>query len=491
MIGVLVFLFYQMYFLIQVHNTLTAHQQNDLRMPQNSQVQSVEQSNGEVQQVQQNTAVQQQFATTHQKHSDVAKPPMPNYHPPPKQRLLPKRVITIFGAESSGTTFLSTALGVATGAFTEGGMWQPVPVSDRWKWEKDVERRVMSANGEWELQHISQPWGWNCKTHNTVDVVEALIPEECSRLEYYPQYTFRQGDGILFKNKGKPPNTPPPISPDLTPEEKKIQERCRNEVHVTNKDNWSCGAKCGSSPAYEGFALYPKRFSVNITSHIEWYLSRGVDITVIISVRDRTIHMKGKTNHCPNESLRDREEEMALQLMKEAIEKYGKRGTKVGEKQRAIVVSYEGLMGIQEAYLLELYAQIGIDSTYAPLFKDGNAKYVTKQNNLRIGNGHTYKAKQLDVVQTSTKETLPKRLISVVGLEGSGVVFISNVLAIAAGAYERKLNDGELEIQHFTSPTCCGDGNELNRLKVVDLYSSSEVGKQAANPDLFIVNITR
>ncbi|KAL7477113.1 hypothetical protein ACHAW6_002926 [Cyclotella cf. meneghiniana] len=436
--------------------------------------------------------------------SFLAKPPMPKFPPPPKQKLLPKRLITIFGAESSGTTFLSTALGVATGAFAAEGKWQPVPLTLNWKFEKGVDRRVMSDDGEWEIQHISLPWGWNCAAHETVDIVEALIPEECSRSEYYPQYTLRKGDGILFKNKGIPPIIPPPIIPDFTLEEKRILDLCRNEVHITkNNLTWSCGAKCGSG-AYDGFALYPKRFSVNISSHIDWYLSRGVDVTAILSVRDRNIHMKGKKIHCRNEALREKEEELALQLMDEALNRYGKRGSN-GDKERAIVVSYEGLMVIQEAYLFELYQQLGINSTYTPVFSDGNAKYVTKQNAVRknadIEISKTKKNYE-SIKQSHTNDLLPKRLISVTGLQSSGTTLLSNVLGVALGIFpdgrsvvapgRAQTDGGEWAVQAFSLPfrCSCQKDKELNELRVVEAYVPSESDRFSSDQDRLIVNIT-
>ena len=51
------------------------------------------------------------------------RPPKPNQPPPPKEHLLPRKVITVVGPESSGTTFLASALGVAVGTFTEKGGW--------------------------------------------------------------------------------------------------------------------------------------------------------------------------------------------------------------------------------------------------------------------------------------------------------------------------------------------------------------------------------
>ena len=83
------------------------------------------------------------------------------------QRLsvLPKRLITVFGTESSGSTFLATTLGIATGVFPKNGKQVTLP-SDRNNntgrtiVQRTVSKRARSANGDIEIQHLSLPWGW-------------------------------------------------------------------------------------------------------------------------------------------------------------------------------------------------------------------------------------------------------------------------------------------------------------------------------------------
>ena len=83
------------------------------------------------------------------------------------QRLsvLPKRLITVFGTESSGSTFLATTLGIATGVFPKNGKQVTLP-SDRNNntgrtiVQRSVSKRARSANGDIEIQHLSLPWGW-------------------------------------------------------------------------------------------------------------------------------------------------------------------------------------------------------------------------------------------------------------------------------------------------------------------------------------------
>ena len=124
-------------------------------------------------------------------------------------------------------------------------------------------------------------------------------------------------------------------------------------------------------------------YALLIASHIEWYLSRGVDITVVLPMRDHSISMKEKLkDDCPMDARAEKDNEMALAIKKEAYEKYGKHGSllKSGDKERVIAVSYEGLLGLKDVYLFDLYHQLGINSTYSPAFIDDNAKYVTSQS---------------------------------------------------------------------------------------------------------------
>jgi hypothetical protein len=92
-------------------------------------------------------------------------------------------------------------------------------------------------------------------------------------------------------------------------------------------------------------------------SHIEWYLARGVDITVVISMRDRSISRAAKyKEHCHVEAAANKENEMALLLIDEAIKKYGTRGD--GDAERVITVSYEAMMQFRESYLFDLYHRV-------------------------------------------------------------------------------------------------------------------------------------
>ena len=43
-------------------------------------------------------------------------------------------------------------------------------------------------------------------------------------------------------------------------------KKCRIDARISERESqYACGAKCGTG-SYDGFALYPQRFSINITS---------------------------------------------------------------------------------------------------------------------------------------------------------------------------------------------------------------------------------
>lgn len=294
-----------------------------------------------------------------------------------RKSILPKRLITVFGAESSGSTFLATTLGIASGAFPANGTYVTTP-SDRYNnpgrviVERVVAKSARSPDGGVEIQHLSLPWGFwgakkrNCDLADRTITVNALVPEACFRFEHRSTW-----DHVL---------------------EVKAPTGCREEAHISGTNNangWTCGTNSCGQGANDGYALYPRRFFLNITSHLEWYLDRGVDVTAVLSVRDKSISRAGKeTMHCNNETISMLEEGKARSIMTSALSNYGSSGSRLGRlkesglvrdnsnEARVIVVSYEALMSLQESYLLDTYKTLRINSTYVPDFKDGNAKYV-------------------------------------------------------------------------------------------------------------------
>ena len=447
---------------------------------------------------------------TNNNNDNDNRPPMPRQPPQTKTSLLPKKIIAVFGPESSGTTFLSTTLGVAVGAFSKDGGWVHTPAwafnhtlkghnrksfsgqynpTGRWTFEADIKRRASTSDNEWEIQHISLPWGWECEEDKEIKIVEALVPEECFRYERDPYLHPKSAEQLWFSTNGRDLDSSSLVDEhrEVTLEEANLMTMCRNEVKISEaNDKFTCGAKCGTG-RYNGCALYPERFSVNITSHLEWYLSRGVDIKVVISIRDRTISSRGKLKgHCHLADVGRKEDEVALSLISEVLEKYGKYGSRRGtslpqdtiETDRVFTVSYEGMMAMQDDYMYDLYRRLGIDSTYLPTFVDGNRKYLVdipdKQIPKQTSSVNLPPKPQRYVEPPPKASLLPKRVITVFGHESSGTKLIASSIATAFDIWPKEgkwrlgeksawiyhqfvdghvlSNDGELEVQHISLP---------------------------------------
>lgn len=390
--------------------------------------------------------------------------------------ILPTKVITVVGPESSGSTFLATTLAVAAGA--------------RLGTTEKVARRARTVDGKCEIQHLSLPWGWQCESNNddeiAVNIVDALVPGECFRYELAPsinpviaEHIFRaeQRQGIASDKHRIQPSRLLKVARDgpQTENEAQILQQCRDKVFISEESNLSCGAKCGSG-LLNGYTLYPQRFSVNITSHIEWYLQRGVDVTVVLSTRDRSISKRGKEKiHCKIKEMGQREDEVALELMKEGLEKFGRFGT-LG-RGRVIVSSYEALISMKKEYLFGLYKQLRINSTYVPTFSDGNEKYVTDANEANNKNAVapvSISAGQLKPTRSNytnpNASFLPKKLITVVGLEGSGGAFLSTALGEAVAS------DGDYRLQHISLPHgwTCESSESRIKANIVDALVPEE-----------------
>ncbi len=393
-----------------------------------------------------------------------------NHHP-----ILPKKVITVVGPESSGSTFLTTTLAMAIGA--------DLGIS------KKVSGRVMTADRKYEIQHLSLPWGWQCENDDSdVSIVDALVPLECFRYELAPSLDPIIAQEVWMAEYEKQKRQPEPPSFEThtievaksgpqTATQVQVLQQCRDEVLISEESELSCGAKCGVG-VFSGYALYPRRFSINITKHIEWYLHRGVDVHVILSIRDRSISERGKEKlHCKIEDVAEREDDVAIQLMTEGLEQYGPYGSRGND--RVIVSSYEALMTMKDGYLFGLYKQLQINSTYVPSFVDGNEKYVTDANAANLGKKYTAASDNNgprlndlarspmlpDGHQKSKASILPKKLIAVVGLEGSGLSFLSTTLR-AASTYDLT------EVQHISLPQgrrTCEKSDSINiNTNVVD-----------------------
>jgi hypothetical protein len=251
--------------------------------------------------------------------------------PPPRttSAVLPERLITVFGLESSGTTFLSEVL---AGAVNAG------KVRNHLEYRNDETSVV--------VQHLSLPWGRVNENQSAVPDVEFMAPYGC----------LVRGDN----GSASAADVRWTISP-----------ACRGEL----------GLATTASAAARGGHDYPPRFFVNAASHVRWYRSRGTDATAVLLVRDHTVHMQGKRGHALGELRRARDEDArGGAIMGEAMRELSSSSCSSSStsSRELVMASYETLMSLKFPYLLYLYDQLGINSTYQPNFRDGNLKYVRR-----------------------------------------------------------------------------------------------------------------
>ena len=129
---------------------------------------------------------------------------------------------------------------------------------------------------------------------------------------------------------------------------------------------------CRQALGMDDLELYPHRYFVNITSQVLFYKELGVDISIVVVVRDTSMHFQGiLETHNSNETAALEQFRLGHSLIDEALNHPQIR-------PHVTLISYETLMMLQGTYLLQLYDELGINSTFAPHFKDGNVKYLRK-----------------------------------------------------------------------------------------------------------------
>lgn len=267
--------------------------------------------------------------------------------------LLPKRIISVIGLESSGTHFVTRLIANALGIDkTREGSF---PYDDMRRDLDDI-----------QVQHFSLPWGSVCQDHPAMTIQKVVLPSRCSRSFASDSPTSR---------------------------------RCEELAEDSNTQHRG------------GKAVYPGRYLLDVVSSIEWYKSHGVDQVFVIVMRDSTISKRARLIHCRDPGLLEREEQLSTEILNRAIQKYilgGDTDTtdtadttdtdissidspvhRVTRKlfasttplfqtgnNNVVLVSYESLIKLGPVYVKLLYKALGIKSDHMPVVKDGNSKYV-------------------------------------------------------------------------------------------------------------------
>ena len=339
-----------------------------------------------------------------------------NSNNPPAYSILPKKIYSVIGLESSGTQFVSKIIEDATktGPYREGSA--PCNCEGTDTSSKACFRSIKTVmkghdcneqNKQVQVQHFSLPWGGSCHKHPNPSIVDVVLPPQCTR---------DQTDPIEIQ-----------------------------ECNAMTQSLWGI--------QLNGKAVkYPIRYNLDIVKNKQWYDEHGVEQVFVIVIRDDKISYAARSWHCNDEELRRQEEEVGSRLIEDAIHEYilndsddedgketklkkellpyywsakqyqeGKGGHNSSDannsknhdhdnnknnrgrnkdrrrlealssnnrdrrrldgalpsKNNVVIVSYESLIKLGPTYVKMLYETLGIESDYIPPeIKNGNEKYL-------------------------------------------------------------------------------------------------------------------
>ncbi|KAI2511258.1 hypothetical protein MHU86_3224 [Fragilaria crotonensis] len=259
---------------------------------------------------------------------------------------LPRRLLTVFGLESSGTTFVTELLERSTG----------------------VKHSVHENFREYQVQHASLPSGMKCQ--GQIRIIPVLYPAICKPATA----------GMTLSNKKRS-------------SQERQQEQFVQCPELMNND---------VAPP-RAYYEYPVRYFVNISSHIQWYRDRGVDATAVLVIRDKTIGSVARSlTHCDVPEFQKEEEVMGKRIMKDAMEQWGNQPLSSVMIPALVVVSYETLVHMGATYLNLILGQLQLPRIHEPLewaFEDGNERYIQPREHI----------KKTPVVRKPTVELKPDR----------------------------------------------------------------------------------
>jgi hypothetical protein len=295
----------------------------------------------------------------------------------PSYSILPKKIYSVIGLESSGTQFVSKIIedALKTGPYREGS--RPcretchvgrANITNQCQVMKRIsEAHACEEGSDVQVQHFSLPWGGSCHAHPNPPIVDVILPSECTRDQ----------------------ETPDEI------------EQC----NTMTKDIW--GFELNGKPM-----VYPIRYQLDITTNKRWYDAQGVEQYFIIVVRDDKISYTARREHCNNPERRKQEEEVGLELIVDAINTFilndsdenvtsktfdhwvakqyqtttdhrnnnhhgsFRRLSALPARNNVVVLSYESLIKLKSTYVRMLYHTLGIESDFSPDIRDSNEKYL-------------------------------------------------------------------------------------------------------------------
>ena len=292
----------------------------------------------------------------------------------PKYSILPRRLYSVVGLESSGTQFVT---GLIQDAIESGSKYREGHAPCR-PGCTDARRcgpmNAIAKNHPCDeaadsmAQHFSLPWGGSCAQRpDPPPVVDVVLPPQCTR--------------------------------DPRP------GREARECAAMAREVWGVDPRGGP-------VIYPSRYQIDPVASRRWHERWGVEQVIVVVVRDGTISYTARSHvHCKDPELRRREEEVGTGLILDTINAFLLDGTEerwnattykrwvasdfqaggalrrrlaeggghpsVPASNGVVLVSYETLMKLGDAYLDLVLEALGLERGGNPVaMRDSNAKYV-------------------------------------------------------------------------------------------------------------------
>lgn len=401
--------------------------------------------------------------------------------------ILPKKIITVIGKESSGTTFIARTIATA------------LKLPGRMRYRDGYyhhERRRYDENPI-QVQHVSLPQGGWCRQNHNHHIVDVILPAQCIRDKYhkypgatnanirqqceqlmssqnhsqifegmaqvqipwfmesekwraklfygfyrypgrdYGQSEIARSNNATTRMRQRGGKMQMDVGRATTEQRRNLQQEEHHDfsrrrlggLRLSNQNinqkqiqDWIDKSNDISLEELKEANLvkYPTRIILNITAQRIWYEALEVEQVIVIVVRDEAMSLQSRLkNHCRIVELAQEEEQIANNILNNAIKTFMIQGTSelemadgplnttdvydimdkdfmwdpspiienrtdasdllhaslIPSNNNVILVSYEAMMKYKQDYISEMYNVLGIESHFEPKFKDGNAKY--------------------------------------------------------------------------------------------------------------------
>lgn len=387
-----------------------------------------------------------------------------NVKPDKAYSILPSKIYTVVGLESSGTPFVATLIRDALNQteFREGDFPYVNPKNN----ELDV-----------QVHHFSLPFGSTCHEMGNVPVLDVVVPPQCSR----KSLTEPNIEDVTFKE----------------------YKECGQLAHAI----WNVSTS-------NNLVTHPHRYMLDIVSQKEWYEAHGTEQNIIIVLRDEDVSRKARQReHCKDPLKLSKEEAIGRGIIEDAINKYIDQSTskeKQVTREKVDFWSYDGeTLDVSNGEENEIHDQVTNVDFQEKMrrklsLKDSSSASIPNKNNVFIVSyeslmmlKETYATmlfntldmkppKDLSTYFSHTAKPkkaysiLPDKIYSVIGLEGSGAKYVSSVIRDALNQTEyregdfpyvnQENNELDVQVQHFSLPqggTC--DETRSTEVDILDV----------------------